>query len=572
MVTAEVRDAKNVDTVEKTMIAELEKLGSAKIDDKEIARWRAATMKDLELSLADTQQLAVELSEFAALGDWRALFAFRDRVDKVTAADVQRVAKTYFKPSNRTSGRFIPTKDADRAPLTETPDIAAAVQGIEGGTVKEQGESFAATLENIEKRTRRMQLPSGIKAALLPKKTRGGRVELRLSFHWGDEKSLQGKEVIATLTAQLLSRGTTKKTYQDIQDLENLLKSQISIGGSADGFALQIETLRDTLPAALHLGAELLRSPSFPAKELELIKQEQLAYYETQLQDPSGVAWTAIAQLSNKWPKSDPRYTMSAAEMIAEIKKVQLSDIKAFYKDHVGLATAELAIVGDFEVEAINAQVDKLFTGWKSKKPYARLDGKPFSVPGVVKSIDIKDKEMTQLVAGHDLSMKDTDPDYAAWAMVGQILGGDTSSRLWMRLREKEGLSYGTGAWTYAGALDDAGGFGAEAIVAPQNLAKARTALIEEVTRITQSKVSEEELQRAKDGWIKSQDTNLSSDGYVTNMLASQTFRGRTTEFVLALRARVKAVTVADVERVAKKYLDPNKLVIVDAGDLSKAK
>jgi len=107
MVTAEVRDAKNVDAVEKTMIAELEKLGSSKIDDKEVERWRAAAIKELDLSLADTQQLAIELSEFAALGDWRALFAYRDRVNKVTTADVARVAKTYFKSSNRTSGRFI---------------------------------------------------------------------------------------------------------------------------------------------------------------------------------------------------------------------------------------------------------------------------------------------------------------------------------------------------------------------------------------------------------------------------------------------------------------------------------
>jgi len=572
MVTAEIRDAKNVDKVEQTIFAEVEKLGSSKIDDKEVERWRASAIKELELALADTQQLAVELSEFAALGDWRALFAYRDRVNKVTAADIARVAKTYFKSSNRTSGRFIPTKASERAPLTETPDIAAAVKGIESGDVKEQGEVFAATFENIEKRTTRTQLPSGIKAALLPKKTRGGKVELRLNFHWGDEKSLQGKEKIAELTAALLQRGTAKKTYQDIEDLENQLKSQISISGSADGFSLHIETLRDKLPAALDLAAEMLRSPAFPAKQLELIKQEQLAYHEAQLQDPSAVAWSTLAQLSSKWPKADPRYTMSSAEQIVEIKKIRLADLQAFYRDHVGVATTELSIVGDFAPDAITAQVDKLFGNWKSKKPYARLAGKPFGVPGVIKTVEIKDKEMTQLVAAFDLSMKDTDPDYPAWLLVGQLLGGDTSARLWTRLREKEGVSYGTGAWTYAGAQDDAGGFGAEAIVAPQNLAKARAAMIEEITKVTTTKVSEEELQRAKDGWIKSQDTNLSSDGFVTNMLASQTHRGRTTDFVLALRAKLVTVTVADIERVAKKYLDPKRLIVVDAGDTSKTK
>jgi zinc protease len=297
VVMAEVRDGKNLDKVEDVMRKEIEGLGAGKIDDKEVERWRVATLKNLELSMADSQQIAVELSEFAALGDWRTLFAYRDRVAKVTAADVQRVAKQYFKQSNRTSGRFIPTKDADRAPLTETPDVAAAVKGIEGGDVKEQGEVFAATLDNIEARTTRKELKAGIKATLLPKKTRGGKVELRLALHWGDEKALQNKAVIADLAATLLQRGTTKKSYQDLQDAENALKSQISIGGGASGYTLRIETFRDQLPAALDLAAEMLQSPSFPDKELELVKQEQLAALEQQLQSPETIAWITLADL-----------------------------------------------------------------------------------------------------------------------------------------------------------------------------------------------------------------------------------------------------------------------------------
>src|SRR5204863_3149786 len=106
-----------------------------------------------------------------------------------------------------------------------------------------------------------------------------------------------------------------------------------------------------------------------------------------------------------------------------------------------------------------------------------------FGVPGTSKSVEIKDKEMAQLALTHDLSMKDVDPDYPAWLMVGQILGGDTGARIWMRLREAEGLSYGSGAWTEAGTLDDVASFGAYAIVAPQNLAKAKASLLDEITK-----------------------------------------------------------------------------------------
>jgi len=570
VVTAEVRDAKNVDKVEAAMIAELEGLGASTIEERELERWRSATLKELELSLADSQLIAIELSEFAALGDWRTLFAYRDRVAKITVADVQRVAKTYFKQSNRTSGRFIPTKDADRAPFTETPDVAALVKGIEGGAVKEQGEVFAATLDNIEARTKRSELKGGIKAALLPKKTRGGKVELRLRLHFGDEKTLQGKRIAAELGAEMLARGTTKKTHQELQDLENQLKSQITINGGAGGYSLRIETFRDQLPAAIDLAAEMLTSPSFPAKQFQLVVQEHLAALEQQLQDPEAVAWAMLSQLANPWPKTDPRYPMTAAEEIAAIKAVKLADIKAFYKDVVGAGHGELAIVGDFDAAAISAQVEARLGTWISKKPYARLADKVFGVAGVQKSIEIKDKEMTQLVLMHDLSMRDTSPDYAAWLMLGQTLGGDLAGRMWQRLREKEGLSYGTAAWTTAGVLDDVGSIGGFAIVAPQNLAKAKTAMLEEIAKIVAGGVTEAELAHSKETWVKAQDTQLSNDSVVTNLLAMQAYQGRTTREDAALRAKVAAVTVADVARVAKQYLKADKLIVVDAGSKPK--
>jgi len=167
--------------------------------------------------------------------------------------------------------------------------------------------------------------------------------------------------------------------------------------------------------------------------------------------------------------------------------------------------------------------------------------------------------------------MKDTDEDYAAWLMVSQVLGGDTGSRAWMRLREHEGLSYGVATWAFADAFDGAGGVGGYAIVAPQNLAKAKASLLEEFQKIATGKVGDEELKRAKDTWLKEQDTSLSSDGYVVQMLTGQLYRGRTTEFTKQLRAKVAALTPADVEKVAQKRLDPKRLVVVDAGDQGKA-
>src|SRR5262249_60519125 len=135
-----------------------------------------------ELTSATRRALGTGLWRSPAGGAGPTMCAYRERVEKITTADVQRVAKTFFKQSNRTSGRFIPTKDADRAPLVETPDVAAVVKGIEGGAVKEQGEAFVATLDNIEARTTRKDLKGGIKAAFLPKKPRAAKAQPAPTF------------------------------------------------------------------------------------------------------------------------------------------------------------------------------------------------------------------------------------------------------------------------------------------------------------------------------------------------------------------------------------------------------
>jgi zinc protease len=271
------------------------------------------------------------------------------------------------------------------------------------------------------------------------------------------------------------------------------------------------------------------------------------------------------------WPKGDPRYTMTIDEEIAAVKKVTLADIKAFHKEYIGAGKGELTAVGDFEVDKVTTQVEKLFSGWMSKKPFTRLGNKLFDVAGGEQIVDTKDKENAVLVMSLAIAMRSDDPDYAAWLMVGQILGGDTGSRLWMRVREKEGLSYGTGAWTSAEDQDAVGSMGTYAIVAPQNLNKAKASILDEINKIASgADITDAELARAKDGWIKADDTNLSSDGFVRGMLGQNAYLGRTTSWQKGLRAKIAAVTLADVKRVAAKHVNAKKLVVVSAGDMAK--
>src|SRR5205085_1109310 len=127
------------------------------------------------------------------------------------------------------------------------------------------GEVFVGDPDVIDKRTTRSTLPSGLKLALLPKKTKGGAVRLYLSVHYGDEKELTGKTVAARLLPEMLTRGTKKHSFQQLKDELDKLRAELNLSEGratrvAPGVAtLQLKTVRETLPGVLALFAEMLR-------------------------------------------------------------------------------------------------------------------------------------------------------------------------------------------------------------------------------------------------------------------------------------------------------------------------
>ncbi len=223
---AEVRDL---------MIAEVEKLPQQPATEEEVARMVKKYLVSREQSLTKSVDTTIEMTEWIGAGDWRLMFVHRDRIAKLKAADINRVAAKYLKQSNRTVGMFIPSADVTRTPVPETPNLAAVLKNFKGGKAVARGENFDATPENIEKRVRRFTLSNGLKVAFFPKKTRGETVVGKLTLRFGNEESLTGKTTAAEFIGPMLMRGAKDRTRQQIQEQLDALKSTLSVGSSARG-------------------------------------------------------------------------------------------------------------------------------------------------------------------------------------------------------------------------------------------------------------------------------------------------------------------------------------------------
>jgi zinc protease len=570
---AQLSPDQSLDDARQVLLKTVEDVTKEPPSKEEVDRVKTRLQKEIELSMTDSQRIALSLSEYAAEGDWRMLFLERDRLAKVTPEDVLRVAKAYIKESNRTLGEFIPTKTPDRAEIPATPDAASTFKDFKGGTAVSEGESFDPSPRNIESRLTRGTLSNGVKVVLLPKKTRGGTVTASFIARFGDERSLFGKAEVAELTGALLMRGTKSKSRQQIQDEMDRLKAQISVTGHVNNAVVSIQTTEANLPGALKLAAEFLREPSFPDSEFEQVRKQIVAGIEEGKSDPQALASQELSRYMNSmYPRGDVRYAGTFDENIADMNKVTLDEVRKFYQQFYGVSEGEFTVVGQFDKAAIQKLAEDLFGNWKTSMKYARILNPYHKLAPINRKIETPDKTNAMSIAVDPVKMTDEDADYPAMIMMNYMMGATLSARLPNRIRNKEGLSYGVFSQFSAPTKDDGGSFFAYAISNPENAPKVEVSMKDEIAQTLKSGFTAGELDAAKKAWLQERVLGRSQDGSLAGLLAARERYGRSMQFDQDLENKVSALTAEQVSAALRRVIDPANLIYIKAGDFQKAK
>lgn len=570
--SAELRKTDSAAEARKIMLDVIENVSRKPITEQEVEIAKSSMLNDFEKVLNDPTRLGISLSEAISKGDWRTFFLYRDRIETVKAADVNRVAQTYLQPSNRTFGHFIPTDKPARVEVPQVVSVTDMVKDYKGKPALAAGETFDPSPENIDARTFKAQLPNGMKLALLPKKNRGETVFISFNLHFGDEKSLFGNRSVSGFTAGMLMRGSKKYTREQLQIELDRLRTKLGVSGEGQVVSVGVETVRKNLPQVLTLMREILREPAFPQQEFEQLRKQVLADLEASRTQPDAVAQRALARHFNVYPKGDIRYTGTVEEDAAAVNALTLAQLKRFYAGFYGANHAQMALVGDFDRAETEALVQRLFGDWNSKAAYTRVPT-PFHATAAAKlKLETPDKANASFLAGLALPLRDNAPDYPALTVGNYILGGGfLNSRLAMRLRQKEGLSYGAGSFLSASSDEESGSFGAYAIYAPQNLDKLLAGFREELERALKDGFTEQEIAEAKTGILQSNQLRRAQDGSLAGTLAAYQRLGRDMKFVADFEAKLKALTPEQVLAAMRKYIDPAKLSLAYAGDFAKA-
>jgi zinc protease len=567
MFGVQLAPGQDVEAARAGLLAAVESIAAEPITAEELARAKANWLNDWNRRFTNADAVGVALSDAVGQGDWRLFFLLRDRVRDLKLADVQRVATQYLLPSNRALGVYLPTEQPLRAPAPQRVVVAAMVRGYKGDPAAAQAEAFDASPANIDARTQRFDLASGMQVALLPKGSRGQAVQARLVLRYGDEKSLYGSGEAPEFSAELLDRGTPTLTREQIQDRFAALRAQVRFGAAAGATTVAITTVRDTLPEVIALVGRLLRESSYPESEVEEIKRQTLAELEVQRKEPHALVANALARHGNPYPRGDVRYARTFDEIAADVQAVRAGQLREFHRRFYGASHAQFGASGDMDAAAVKQALEAAFGDWRSPVPYTRVPTPLVQVAPGRFVIRTPDKQNATFAAVLALPISDNDRDYAAFMLANRILGQDTSSRLWTRVREKEGLSYDVRSGVAWSSREPNSPWQASAIFAPQNQPKVEAAVKEELARALKEGFTAQELDQAKGGLLALRRLSRSQDANLATALAVNLDLGRTFAVAQRIDEAIRAATLDEVNAALRKYLDPAKLVYAFGGD-----
>ncbi len=549
------------------LLRTLEGFAAQPVTDDEVERARTRLLNEIELTVANSRSLALVLSEFAALGDWRMLYLHRDRLRAATTADVQRAALRYLKPSNRTVGLFLPTPAPDRAEIPAAPDLGRLLADYKGAGDVAQGEAFDPTPANIEARVIRRVLPGGMRLAMLPKKTRGGTVVAELGLRWGNEAAKEGRSAACGIASSMLMRGTQQKSREQIANEFARMKANVGVGGEGGS----VQTTRENLASALRLVADVLRQPAFPEAEFEQLRQGALTSIAAQRSDPATLARLELSRHLNPYPPGHWYYSTTIDERLERLRKLTLAEVRRCHAELHGASNSELAVVGDFDSDELTGLATELFGDWKSPGRYERVPYRVFDAPAIDRTINTPDKANATFRAGLTFRLRDDHPDFPALVLGNYLLGGASDARLVRRVRERDGLSYSVGSFLSVGSQDESAEFGVFAIHAPENRDRVEAAVKEELARVLSAPFTTDEFEAGRKGLLQSRSVARNQDAALAGRLASYLVLGRTFAWDAAFEARIATLSADQVADAMRRHIDPGKLSIVKAGDFNKS-
>lgn len=387
-------------------------------------------------------------------------------------------------------------------------------------------------------------------------------VSLRLLVRAGAAQDPADKPGVAALAATLLDQGTTTRSAEQIANAIDSIGGALGTGAGADLSFINAIVMKDSLNFALDLVSDIAQHPAFATEEIERQRQQTLSGMRVSYDDPEFLANIVFDRLVYGFhPYGRPQ--AGTPETVAAVRR---DDLLAFHRTWFGANNAILAIVGDVTPEEAFAGAERAFGKWAQ---VAAQPGKAVDPPAPTRRVIVIDKPgsvQTEIRVGN-VGIPRKHADFMALDLAAKVLGGEGANRLHRVLRSERGLTYGASA--DFNALKQSGDLVAQTNTRSETTGETLRLMVDEVWRLIRDRVGERELEGAQEYLTGSFPLTIETPSQIALQILNAVFFGLNMNDLQTYRERVTAVTVDDVQRVARNYLHPDRLTIVLVGDAS---
>ena len=385
-------------------------------------------------------------------------------------------------------------------------------------------------------------------------------VTMRLLVRSGTSSDPKDKLGLAHLAASLLDQGTTTKSAEEMNDAVDYIGGAMGAGAGTDLTFVNMVVMKDSFDAGMRMLSEMTRQPGFAPAEIERQRQQMLSGQQVSREDPEYIANSVFDRLVYGFHP----YGMPANGTPQTIAGLTREDLVAFHSRYFVPNNTILAIVGDLTAEEAFASAKKVFGDWAKKDLPAQTFIDPPDPTRRVIVVNKPDSVQTEIRVGH-LGIPRSHPDYMAVNLAIRILGGEGSNRLHQVLRTERALTYG--AQANMDTLKQTGDFEAETNTRTDATGEVLRLIVDEFWRLQRERVGERELDGAKAYLTGSFPLTIETPESIAMQVVNALFYGLPLEQLQTFRERVNAVTVDDIQRVARDLLRPDRLSVVLVGN-----
>ena len=562
-ITATARQGKSLDDIEREINSEIEKIKKDGVSADEVSR--ALTQRDAQAiyGLQTVQGKGSRIATYQAYLNQPNYFqADIDRYRKVTPEDVKRVANKYL-VANHIVMSYVPAKTppaagrADRPATTSSKKSDPALAAKQEAMLPKGGPDPQLVLPKIEK----MQLANGLNVWVVQHHELP-IVSMNLVINGGAAVEKGDKSGVASMTSSMLNQGT--KTRSALELSNGLQAIGASVGPSAgwDSSNVSMQTLTKNLDKALDYYSDVIMNPAFPDAEFRSLKGRVMNGFRQRKAN----ATTLGGIVYDKVLYGDQVYGRQLTGDEKSLPGISRDDVADFYNAYYRPNNSTLIVVGDVQPADIKTRLEKAFSNWKPgevRQPTfaeQRMMARPaiylVDKPGAVQSY----------VTVGQVGVERSNPDFYALQVMNSILGAGSGGRIFMNLREDKGYTYG--AYSRFAYRKGAGPFSASGEIQTVSTKEAVQEFMNELNGIRGSRpVTPKELEANKQALIRRYPSGFETPGGISGQLANLVTYGLPDSYFNDYISRVNSVTIADVNRVANKYLDPSKMAIVIVGD-----